>query len=241
MSPQWRRFLQNLGWYLATLVVLAVLLRYLRSPVVLLALWGVGLVWGGWLAYRLGRLLFPPPGLPVDDEKLEQYLSQARAYRQQIERVLKSGPAGEQPRREALIRQVETWTEAVTRLVERLQELQQDDIIRRDLRDTPRAIAALQTRLARETDPGLKAQLERTLASRQKQLTALEDLQHTMARAEMQIESALSMLGAIYSQLLTGQSTSQVADYSRLAEDVDEEVQRLHDHLEALREVKLER
>ena len=55
----------------------------------------------------------------------------------------------------------------------------------------------------------------------------------------MQIESTVSMLGTIYSQVLTGQSTSEVADYSQLSTEVDEEVRLLQDYLEALREVKL--
>jgi hypothetical protein len=60
-----------------------------------------------------------------------------------------------------------------------------------------------------------------------------------MKRAEIKIESTLSALGTIYSQLLIGQSTNQVADYGRLSSDVDEEVRTLQDHLEALEEVKL--
>ena len=55
-----------------------------------------------------------------------------------------------------------------------------------------------------------------------------------MERAEMQIESTVSMLGTIYSQILTGQSTSHVADYGHLSADVDEEVR-------VLQEVKLGR
>jgi hypothetical protein len=62
-----------------------------------------------------------------------------------------------------------------------------------------------------------------------------------MKRAEIQIESTLSSLGTIYSQLLTGQSTDHVADYSRLSSEVDEEVRLLQDRLEALEEVKLSR
>ena len=49
----------------------------------------------------------------------------------------------------------------------------------------------------------------------------------------------LSQIGIIYSQLRIGQSTGHVADYSRIAEDVDEEVRQLEDYLDALNEVKL--
>jgi biotin-(acetyl-CoA carboxylase) ligase len=117
--------------------------------------------------------------------------------------------------------------------------LRQDEVIRRDIKEVPQAIADLQTRLVNETDEVVRSQLQRTLDNRQKQLDSLEQLQTMMKRAEIQIESTLSQLGTIYSQLLTGQSTSHVADYSRLSADVDEEVRQLQDHLEALREVKL--
>lgn len=67
----------------------------------------------------------------------------------------------------------------------------------------------------------------------------LEHLQNMMKRAEIKIESTLSALGTIYSQILAGQSTDHVADYGRLSAEVDEEVRTLQDHLEALEEVKL--
>jgi biotin-(acetyl-CoA carboxylase) ligase len=117
--------------------------------------------------------------------------------------------------------------------------LRQDDVIRQDMREVPKAITDLEARLANESDTVVRSQLERTLDNRRKQLDSLEQLRTMMKRAEIQIESTLSQLGTIYSQLLTGQSTSHVADYSRLSADVDEEVRLLQDHLEALREVKL--
>jgi hypothetical protein len=135
--------------------------------------------------------------------------------------------------------QIEHWTNAIQDLVQRIDSLQQDKLIRRDIKVVPAAIADLEARLNREADAPIRAQLERTLANRRKQLASLEQLQNTIKRAEIQIESTLSLLGTIYSQILTGQSTSHVADTSRLSADVDEEVRLLQDQLEALREVKL--
>jgi len=103
----------------------------------------------------------------------------------------------------------------------------------------PKSIKKLEAQLAQETDGATRAELERTLASRKNQLVALQQLQNMMKRAELKIESTLSSLGTIYPQLLTSQSTNHVADYSRLSEEVDEEVRTLQDHLEALEEVKL--
>ena len=56
LNPRWRKFLKNLGWYIATLVVLLVLFSFVRNSFVLLALWAVGLIWGGVLAFRFSQL-----------------------------------------------------------------------------------------------------------------------------------------------------------------------------------------
>jgi gas vesicle protein len=136
--------------------------------------------------------------------------------------------------------QIDALTGAIEALVGRIGKLRRNEVIRRDLQVVPQAIKDLETRLATEKSGAVRNQLERTLASRRKQLESLEALQNSIKQAEIQIESTLSQLGTIYSQLLTGQSTSHMADYSRLATDIDEEVRLVQDHLEALREVKLD-
>jgi hypothetical protein len=227
-------------WYVFTLVVLIILFQFLRSPVVLLALWAVGLIWGTFLAYRLSQILFGTDELVISDERSRAYLEQAYDYKIKIEKAIKDAPdSTNQANLDNLAKQVETLVEAVEALVERISSLRRDNVIRRDFQTVPQAINDLEKRLTTETDPAVRAQLERTLINRRKQLEALEALQNMIKRAEIQIESTLSQLGTIYSQLLTGQSTSQVADYSRLATDLDEEVRLLQDYLEALREVKL--
>ncbi len=240
LAPHWRKFLRNFGWYIATLVVLILLFSFFRHFFVLLALWSVGLIWGGVLAYRFSQLLFNRDEVTISEERLQDYVDQALSYKAQINNTIKaSASKTDRIHLERLAGQIDTWTESIAGLVQRLSSLRQDDVIRQDLKRVPQAIADLETRLAHESDAAVRRQLERTLANRQKQLEALKQLQNTMQRTEIQIESTLSMLGTIYSQILTGQSTSREADYSRLSADVDEEVRQLQDHLEALREVKL--
>ena len=92
--------------------------------------------------------------------------------------------------------------------------------------------------MATQTNPALRPQLEHIVTQRKGQLLALEQLQVTIQQAEIQVETTVALLGTIYSQLLIQQSTSHVADYQRLADNVNDEVQRLRDYLEALQEVK---
>lgn len=240
-DPRWSKFLQNLIWFIITMVVLAVLLRSLRSPVFVLALWSVGLIWGSWLAFKVSQLLFKTGQLVVRDERARAYLEQALDYKTRINQAIESisGPVS-QIHLNQVSAQVDTLIETIEALVVQMDNLYGNEVIRRDLQVVPQAIKDLETRLASETEAPIRTQLERALTTRHNQLDALASFQNSIEQAEIQIESTLSQLGTIYSQLLTGQSTSHVADYNRLAADIDEEVHLLQDRLEALREVKLD-
>jgi hypothetical protein len=172
----------------------------------------------------------------------QAHLNKALAYQTQIESLIEATTnPNARARLQDLAGEVGEWVQAIEDLVRRINDFQGNSLIRQDLEAVPQAITKLETQLASETDSDVQAQLERTLNNRRNQLTALERLQNTMKRAEIQIESTLSALGTIYSQLLTGESTDHVADYSRLSAEVDEEVRLLQDRLEALEEVKLGR
>jgi hypothetical protein len=173
---------------------------------------------------------------------IQGHLDKALAYQAQIESLIKATPdVNARTRLQDLAGEVGEWVEAIEDLTRRINDFQGNSLIRQDLESVPQAITSLEAQIANETDSGIRTQLERTLANRRNQLASLERLQTTMKRAEIQIESTLSALGTIYSQLLTGESTDHVADYSRLSAEVDEEVQLLQDRLEALEEVKLGR
>jgi uncharacterized coiled-coil protein SlyX len=239
-DPRWGAFTQNLIWFIVTLIALVVIFNFSKLSVVLLALWLVGLAWGGWLAYRGSTLLFSADDSAVSQARSTQALAQARDYQNKIELALDDSSDLNSSRVAELTAHIERLTEAITDLSERVIELRGNETIRRDMRAVPEAITDLEQRIATEDDPDIIRQLNRTLTNRRKQLEALDVLDNTIKRAEIQIESTLSQLGTIYSQLLTGQSTSDVAVYHRLTDDVDEEVRLLEDHLDALREVKLD-
>jgi hypothetical protein len=208
---------------------------------VLPTLWLVGLGWGGLLAYQFSQLFLDSGTLTVSEERAKAYLEQAHDYQDKIERLINdtTNPVNEL-HRERLAEQVEHWIQTIEALVRRVGSIREDHVIRRDLQTVPQAVKELEARLETEIDPTIRRQLERTLANRQKQLEALQELQTTVRRAEIQIESTLSQLGTIYSQLLTGESTSDTTAYNRLSAEIDEEVGMLQDRLEALREVKLD-
>ena len=175
-------------------------------------------------------------------DSLQAHLIKAKTYQRQINELVKNSDNPQiQPHLQEVATQVDDWVQAIEELSERVDDFQQNPVIRHDLESVPRSIEKLEAKLAIETDATTRAELERTLKNRKNQLNALQSLQNSMKRAELKIENTLSLLGTIYPQILTSQSTNHAADYSRISVAVDEEVRTLEDHLEALEEVKFGR
>lgn len=230
----WSWFLCQPVWYVATVSCLAGLTYFFHLGWWLTALvalvWGLGLVWQVFTEDQRGA---------GEEEQLQRWLAQARRTQAQINQALKHSPnrnhSGYGP---PLADQVNAWTETIQDLVQRLAVLRRDDFIRQELAAVPQGVAALEAQLACAGEAALRAQLERTLANRRSQLVLLQGLDASMRQAEVQIEHTLALLSTVYSQILAGQSVSYIADYGHFLAGVDEEVRRLQDQLEALREVK---
>ncbi len=234
---RWLGFLSNPLWYVTAIAGLAGLTYYLN-----MWWWLTGataLVWGGWLVWHAFGAK-SGHGVDVDgEEQLQAWLDQALRYKTQINQALRLiSDRNTALYRPSLAAQVDAWTAAIQELVERLAILRHDDLIRHELATVPHAIEALETQLTGAADGALRAQLEQALGNRRNQLASLRQLQSIMQQAEIQIENTFSLLSAIYSQILTGQSIDHGADCGRFLADLDEEVRRLQDHVEALREVK---
>lgn len=165
---------------------------------------------------------------------------QARQYQAEIAQLQHTAVSEfEQMRLERLAGLVADWVTAVDDLSARVVQFRQNDVIDRDRKQAPKAVADLEQRLAATDNPLVRDELARTLAHRRQQLAALEKLSGTMEWAEVKIESTVSMLGTIYAQLLISRSKGKVADYGRLLDEAGEEVAALHDYLAALQETKL--
>lgn len=176
----------------------------------------------------------------LTDPALQAKVDQAKAYHQAISQLMQPrASATEQVRVTELTEKVGLWREAIERLAQRVDHFKHNPLIGQDLETVPKSIATLTDKINQERDPTILGELERTLTRRQNQLAALEKVRQMMTWAEIKIESTLSLLGTIHSQLLASQSQNEAADHRRLLMEVDEEVHLLQDHLDALEEVKL--
>jgi hypothetical protein len=193
-------------------------------------------------AARVAATQFSQQATPMVDASLRDDLIRVRTYRAEIERLLKTAPNEPQRLRlQDLSTQFEGWQREVERMAERISAFRRNAVVQNDLQTVPVAIRKLLNQIEHEKDANVKVSMERTLATRSQQWGALQKLQSTMRHAEVQFESTVSSLGTVYSQALAGHGTNQVADYSHLAAEVNEQVGRLNDQLNALEEVKLGR
>jgi hypothetical protein len=231
----WRELLQSPVWYVIVVTCLAGFTVYLRvwwwltEGVALL--WGVGLVW---------QIFSSKSQNPVADEvQLQAWLTQALDYQTKIKQALKHAENSNSLLCEpALLSQIDAWIDLIRVLSQRLALLRRDTLIFQEVATVPEIIAALEAQLRQTSEATTQVQLGQALTYRRKQLAGLKHLQTTMTQAEIQIESTLSLLSTVYTQILTGQSVIRVAASHRFLADIDEEVNRLQDRLEALCEVK---
>ena len=168
-----------------------------------------------------------------------QYRQRAVAYRRKIQSLIKNrrpGPIAE--RMNGVLQRLKSWEERVGELADRLALYENDDLIQRDVRETPGHIARLQRQLSLETEPEMQQQVRRTMAAYEEQQRQLEMLARVMKRTRLNLDDTLAAMGTVYSQLqVLNAMDIDGPTAARIADDVDREVERLNDLLAATSEV----
>jgi hypothetical protein len=175
----------------------------------------------------------------IQDKNLKARVDQALEYWSQIDEAIDRVPKGVlQDRLMATTREVAHWLQAVYNLAERVDQFRLNKVVDQDLRSVPVAIRNYEQKLREEDNPEVRQQLERTIADKKRQLQILQALQDSMEKADYQLDSTISSLGTIYSQLLlVGSKDEEGGRIHRLQEEVAEQVNRLEDLAEAMDEV----
>lgn len=180
---------------------------------------------------------FDPAG--IRDKELKTRVDKALEYWSLIDETVSKVPKG--VLRDRLLRttqEVTHWLQAVYNLAQRVEKFRLNKVIERDLHSVPLAIKDYEQKLAVEDSPAVRRQLEKTLADRKRQLQTLQNLKDSMEKADYQLDSTISSLGTIYSQLLlVGSKDEEGSRINRLQEEVSEQVHRLEDLADAMDEV----
>ena len=175
----------------------------------------------------------------LNDKELAARVDKALEYWALIDDTVDKAPRG--VLRDRLVqttREATHWLQAVYKLAGQVDKFRQNTVIDRDLRSVPKAIENYKAKLALEDNPEVRQQLERTIGDKERQLRTLENLQNSMEKADYQLDSTISALGTIYSQLLlVGNKDEEGSRINRLQEEISEQVYRLEDLAAAMDEV----
>jgi hypothetical protein len=175
----------------------------------------------------------------IIDRNLKAKANKALEYWALIDEAISKVPKG--VLRDRLLKtthEVTRWLQAVYNLAERVDKFRLNKVIEQDLQNVPKAIANYEQKLTAEKNSDVRRQLEKTIADRKRQLQTLQNLQSNMEKATYQLDSTISSLGTIYSQLLlAGTKDEQGSRINRLQEEISEQVYQLEDLTEAMDEV----
>ncbi len=175
----------------------------------------------------------------IQHEELQERVGRALEYWSLIDETIARAPDGVlRDRLEKTAREVIHWLQAVYNLAERVDKFRLNRVIKKDLKTVPKEIEDFERRLKREDSPEVRQQLERTIADKERQLRTLQSLEDNMDKASYQLDSTLSSLGTIYSQLLlVGSKEEEGSQLNRLQEEITEQVHQLEDLTDAMDEV----
>jgi len=175
----------------------------------------------------------------IRNDALRARVSKALEYRDRIHTTIGKG-------RESILRDhltdvsggVNDWMQNVFRLAQRLDAYLGDDTIRQDLQSVDPEIERLKKRLALEDDDTVKRQISQAIAQKQIQRDNLRKLQNVMEQAQFQLESTITAMGTVYSQvMILGARDVASGRAQRLQQDVHDQVQALQDVVRSMDEV----
>jgi hypothetical protein len=175
----------------------------------------------------------------IKDQGLRKQVEKALEYRDRIDDVINKSREGVlRDHLKDVSRGITDWMENVFRLAKRLDTYLQDEMIHQDLQTVEPAIQNLKKRLALEDNDTVKRQISQTIAQRQIQRDNLHKLENVMERARFQLESTITAMGTVYSQMMILNARDVASGRAdRLQQDVADQVQALQDIVHTMDEV----
>lgn len=175
----------------------------------------------------------------IQSRALREQVERALEYRRRISETLASGRAGAlRDHLQDTTTGIADWIASIFNLAKRLDAYERDALIKSDRSTVQTALQQLERRLKSEDDEAVRSEIVGTIRGKQLQRDNLERLQNTMERAQFQLETTLTALGTVYSQLLlVGARDVDSARSRRIAESIREQVVSLNDLLAAMSEI----
>lgn len=176
----------------------------------------------------------------IRSDKYRAAVGRALDYRTRIEAMIRASEPGVlRDHLQDSTAGISDWIAQIFRLAQRLDAFDRDEVIAQDAASAPREIANLTARVQRELDDSVREQVRAALESKKAQWSNLEKLTNTMEKAELQLDSTLTALGTVYSQLMLIHSKDDIEDSrsQRLRGDIADQIAQLNELQGAMDEV----
>jgi hypothetical protein len=175
----------------------------------------------------------------IEDKALRERVEKALEYRDRIDEVIAKSKAGVMRDHMNDVSQgVTNWMEQVFRIARRLDAYEGDETLREDLEGVEPAIEELRKKLSIEKDDTVKRQISQAIAQKQIQQDNLNRIRKVKERGRFQLESTITAMGTVYSQMmLLGSRDIASGRARRLQQDIDDQVQALQDVVQTMDEV----
>jgi hypothetical protein len=134
--------------------------------------------------------------------------------------------------------EINEWIELIYRLAKSIDVFEANQIIDRDRRAVPTELENLKRRLAVETDPGVKAELQEAIEIRQNLISNLQSIANTAKRTDIKMDNTLAQLSTVYAQMqLLDSKSLDSGRAQRLREEIQDEIHSLSDTISAMDDV----
>jgi hypothetical protein len=175
----------------------------------------------------------------IQDPDLRRDMEMSLEYQRRIEdRVRSKGEAILWESPEETANQLEGWIETIHQLALRLDAYRRDELLAHQRVEVPKALESRRARRQREKNQDLQRESDLSIASTQQQWEALQALDFTMKKAEIQLEQSLAALATVNSQVgLIEARDADTGRAGRIRSDIQEQVNRLNDLVASINEV----
>jgi hypothetical protein len=134
--------------------------------------------------------------------------------------------------------EIEDWIALIYRLARSIDTFKSNTIIERDRRAVPTELAAMERRLKQETDPGVRAELQKAIDIRKALVGDLQRVSSLLKRTEIKMDTTVAQLSNVHAKLqLIDAKELDSGRAQRLQAEIREEITSLEDIVSAMDDV----
>jgi hypothetical protein len=174
----------------------------------------------------------------IKNPSARQRLQKALEYKKNIDAFVSRQTGAMKVSLSQTANEINDWIELIYRLAKSIDTFEANAIIDRDRRAVPTELENLKRRLAVETDPGVKAELEEAVAIRQQLLDNLKSIESSVKRTDIKLDNTLAQLSTVYAQMqLLDTKAVDSGRAQRLRSQIQDEIASLSDTISSMDDV----